>query len=140
MKRTVERSEPTRFGAYLVRRLSEMRLTNAAFASRVGVSAMTVSSWCNGPDMPASGKWASLAKALGTDYATIASLVLGREIRVVEDCPSSDTSHRPEVQELARLWADLPEERREELLCIMEGWAGKEKVPQLSLFRSETGA
>jgi len=108
MRRTRGKAEPTAFGEFLAERLAALDMTNADFARAIGVSAMTISSYINGPDMPASGRWKAIACALGVRYETIAMLVIG--IELPPDVPA-------DVRRLAIRLSTMPEMRRRALVA-----------------------
>jgi hypothetical protein len=120
MRRTRGERELPAFAQALREWMEAKGISSTDLARALGVSAMAISRWRNGIDMPASGNWPTLADALGVDQQTIARLVLGFDL----SCFS------PEVQRAAMQLERVPADRRPAVLAEINAMLDRLDVPE----------
>jgi transcriptional regulator with XRE-family HTH domain len=64
----------------LVRVLEEREITQAELAEKIGVSAATVSNWCNGTKMPRMKKFDAICQVLGVNRSDLMEEKQSQEI------------------------------------------------------------
>lgn len=109
MRRTRGERELPPFAQALREWMEAKGISSTDLARALGVSAMAISRWRNGIDMPASGNWPALAEVLGVDQAEIARLVLGLDVGLP-----------PDVQALANRLTSISESRRRQLVARID--------------------
>jgi transcriptional regulator with XRE-family HTH domain len=115
MRRTRGERELPAFAQALREWMEAKGISSTDLARALGVSAMAISRWRNGIDMPASGNWPALAEVLGVRQGDIARLVLGMDLgqTAPEGLP-------PDVQALADRLTSISESRRRQLVARID--------------------
>jgi transcriptional regulator with XRE-family HTH domain len=119
---------PTRTAERLLQRMEELNLSIGDLSEKVGTTYEHVRSLLRGKSIPSKLMVQSLAKTLRMDKAELERLATADRIRAkFGKIPLELSGKNPELEPLERLWDNLSQEHKADLIAQAEAWARRDR-------------
>jgi len=119
---------PNQTGEKVTARMQELKLSISDVAEKMGISYEHVRKIAKGETVPSKLMIQALSEALKIDRRQLERLATADQIRIkFGTIPFELAKKNPELEPLERIWKDLSQEHKDDLIAQAQAWAKRDR-------------